>query len=110
MLRNLIVAPLLAVALTSCVGVGASMITKAAYLDERADAYVRSVHDLRLYIRDECRASLIREVDILKKEGKEAELRKMLGSVYPPLVTFGIIADAQDGGVQSILVSPIGCE
>jgi hypothetical protein len=73
----------------------------AAALYEAARAYTVEVHDLRRFIRAECRASLVREIDDLVEAGDEAALRAMLASNYPGLVTVDIIAEARadPGGV-----------
>ena len=100
----LILAPLL---LGGCVSTEflARAITDATYLHVRAGEYVRGVHDLREFIREECQASLVREVEALKRAGDESALRKMLAESYPPLVTVGMFKSS-----EGILSKAPGCE
>lgn len=82
----------------------ARAITDATYLHVRAGEYVRGVHDLRQFIREECQASLVREIEDLKRAGDEAGLRKMLAENYPPLVTVGMFKSS-----EGILSKAPGC-
>ena len=100
----LVLAPLL---LGGCVGTEflARAITDATYLHVRAGEYVRDVHNLRRLIRQECEASLIREIEALKRADDEPALRKMLAENYPPLVTVGMFKSS-----EGILSDAPGCE
>ena len=103
-----ILAPLL---LGGCIGPEflARLMTDAAYLQVTASEYVREVHDLRQFIRQECRASLMREVDKLKLTGDETALREVLAGSYPDLVTVGLYKAAR-GDQEGVLARAPGCE
>ena len=77
--------------LTGCVGFGAQAISTGNYLAGVADAFMREQHANRQWIRKECLASLIREVDKLKQKDNEAAVRELLGQHYPDLVTVSIL-------------------
>ncbi len=98
-------------ALTSCAGTLAKLKTEADYLHEAGDQYVRWVHGFRKWIREECKASVIREVDEKKnnKEITERDIRKFLREVHPKLVTFDIVDQARKDPTK-ILAYPPGCE
>ena len=103
-----ILAPLL---LSGCIGgeFFARMVADAAYLQVTASEYVREVHALRQLIRQECRASLMREVDKLKQAGDETALREVLAKSYPDLVTVGLYKAARSGQKGALSRAP-GCE
>ena len=107
-MRSLLYIPVigLALALGGCAETGARLLTDATYLHESASAYVREIHDLRRFVRAECRASMVREIDSLREEGDETVLRRMLAANYPGLVTVDIITGDDLTGVLS---SPPGC-
>ncbi len=97
--------------LNACVGTLAKLKTEADYLHEAGDQYVRWVHEFRKWIREECKASVTREVDEKKanKEITESAIRKFLREVHPKLVTFDIIDQARKDSTK-ILAYPPGCE
>jgi len=84
-------------------------ITDAVYLHEAAGAYVREVHGLRQFIRKECQASLVREIEALKRAGDESALREMLAENYPELVTVDVLRQARDDPAGILSQAP-GCE
>ena len=87
----------------------ARLVTDATYLHEAASAYVREVHGTRQFIRQECRASLVREIEGLKRAGDEEALRKMLAENYPALVTIDVLKAARDDPAGILSKAP-GCE
>ena len=94
----------LPLALGGCVEAGARLAVEGAYTADSASAYVREVHDLRRWIREQCRDLLKREVRAL---GDDTEaVRELLRESYPPLVTVGI---ARDVKAKSVLSAPVGC-
>lgn len=101
-----ILAPLL---LGGCETFISRAIVDAAYLQVTASGYVREVHGLRQLIRQECRASLMREVDKLKLTGDEQALREVLANSYPDLVTVGLYKTAR-GDQEGALSRAPGCE
>ena len=102
----LILAPLL---LGGCAEGLARLVTDASYLHETASAYVRETHNLRQWIRSECRASLVREIEALKRAGDEPALREMLAENYPGLVTIDVLKSARDDPAGILAQAP-GCE
>ncbi len=100
----MILAPLL-LGLGGCETLVASAITDVTTLHERARAYAGDIYGLRRFIRQECRASLVREIEALKREGNESALRELLASQYPDLVTVGIFKSS-----EGILAQAPGCE
>ena len=102
-----ILAPLL---LGGCVGGEflARALTDAAYLQGVAGEYTREIHALRQLIRQECKASLMREVETLRKAGDEAALRELLAKSYPDLVTVGVVKAAGGDGEGALSRAP-GC-
>ena len=92
-------------ALGGCAEFLARGITDATYLHVTAGTYVREVHGFRQFIRQECRASLVREIEAMKRAGDEAALRKMLAENYPDLVTVGLFKSS-----EGILSKAPGCE
>ncbi len=99
----------LAVLLGGCAETLARVTTDAAYLHEAASEYVREQHQARQNIRQECRASVAREIQQLIEAGDEPALREMLRSAYPPLVTMDIIGRAMDNDGNTFLSEPPGC-
>ncbi len=97
--------------LTACTGTIAKFKTEADYLHEAGDQYVRWVHDFRRWIREECKASVTREVETKKNDENitEYDIRKFLREVHPKLVTFDIIDQAKKDP-SKILAYPPGCE
>ncbi len=96
-------------ALGGCETYIARAMMDAAYLQEAASSYVREVHALRQWIREECLASLVRETESLKRAGGEVALRKMLAESYPSLVTAGVVKSARDDQAGILAQAP-GCE
>ncbi len=84
------------VLLNGCTGTLVRLVQQGDYLHQAADEYVRDVHDMRRWIRQECRASLQRQINELRKGEDEQGLRAVLARNYPPLVTFDVLADARD--------------
>ncbi len=107
MLRLLSVG-LLLITLTGCAGVAARAIQHAAYLDTVASEFVREIHDFRRWIREQCKASLTREIDKLRTLNDEPGLRKLLSANYPKPITFELIKAIKDGDITDILISS-GC-
>ena len=103
-----ILAPLL-LGLGGCAEFLARAMMDATYLQVTASEYVREVHGLRQFIRQECRASLMREVDKLKLTGDEEALREVLAKSYPGLVTVKLYKTAR-GDQESVLSRAPGCE
>ena len=101
--------PALPLLLGGCAEWAARWAVDSAALYESGRAYVEEVHQLRQFIRSECKASLVREIDALVEVGDEPALRAMLASNYPGLVTVDTIAEvrADPGG---ILATAPGCE
>lgn len=99
----------LALLLTSCVELGARMITDATYLAESAEAFVREVHDDRRFIRSTCREMLRAEVMQLQGEGRYAEARELLAKNYPALVTFQIAEGIEADDPYRLLNHPWPC-
>ncbi len=108
MLGKVGAALILTLFLTSCVEVGSRLIEDAAYLHQSGRDYVREVHDFRRWVRAECRAILVREVEDLQKSGQYEEARKRLVYVYPDLVTIDMARQSSDDPT-GILASPFGC-
>jgi len=80
----------------------------AAYLHASGRAFVIESHDLRRFIRAECRASLVRQIEQMKNDGNEEALRKMLASHYPGLVTLNAIRAAREDTADVLAKAP-GC-
>ncbi len=102
-LKPIIVAVAL-LGLGGCVEIAGRAMVEGAYLADSASDYVREVHDLRRWIREQCR-------DLLKAEIKTAgddpdKVRQLLIDSYPPLVTVGVVRDVKAGSVLSV---PVGC-
>ena len=83
--------------LTGCAEWAARAVTNADYLADSAEAYVSENHNDRRWVRETCRASLRAEIAELQKEGKHAEIRDLLARQYPPLVTFDLLDQVQNG-------------
>jgi hypothetical protein len=94
--------------LGGCAGTAARIATDAAYLHETAGAYVREIHAFRQFIRAECKASLVREIDTLRQDGDEAKLRATLAGNYPGLVSVDGIMQAQEDPAGILATAP-GC-
>lgn len=94
---RLCVALALALLLSGCAEYIARAVHDADYLADSAEAYVRENHDDRRWVRETCRASLRAEVAELQKKGNHAAVRVLLGKQYPPLVTFDLLDQIQDG-------------
>ena len=110
-MRRLIYIPpflVLALLLGGCADWAARWLVDSAALYEAARAYVVENNDQRRFIRAECKASLVREIDTMVVAGDEPALRKMLAGHYPDLVTVDIIkkARADPGGA---LADAPGC-
>ncbi len=88
---------ILALLLGGCTEWMARAVTNADYLADSAEAYVRENHDDRRWVRETCRISLRAEIMELQKQGKYAEIRDLLAQQYPPLVTFELLDQVQDG-------------
>ena len=95
--------------LGGCAETAARFFQQGVYLHEAAAAYVREVHAFRQWVRVECKASLVREIDTLKDAGDEPALRALLTKNYPGLVTFDIIDAARDDPTGILAAAP-GCE
>ena len=109
-MRRLVYIPVILVLfLGGCAEWAARLMEDAAYLHQSGRAYVFETHDLRRFIREECKASLVREIDTLKLSGDEAALRQMLAANYPGLVTTSIIDEARENP-SSILAEAPGCK
>ncbi len=102
----IIIAPLML--LGGCAEWMARLSVDSAALYEASRAYVTEIHDLRRFIRSECRASLVREIDDLVEAGDEAALREILVKNYPGLVTVDIIAEAR-ADPRGVLAHAPGC-
>ncbi len=94
--------------LTSCTGFAVRALTDITYLHEAAGDYVREIHGVRQFIRQECKASLVREIDTLKQNGDEKALRELLAKNYPGLVTVDIVSQARENP-EGILSKAPGC-
>jgi len=94
--------------LGGCAGQAAKAIAFGTYLEDSAISYVKETHDLRKFVREECRASLVREIEELRQSGSEQDLRVMLASIYPKLVTIEIVTTARDNP-GNLLSRPLGC-
>lgn len=95
--------------LSGCAETAARFVQEGAYLHETADRYVREVHEFRQWIRQECRASLVREIEALRQAGDEEALRAMLAEHYPGLVTIDVLKEARDDPTGILSRAP-GCE
>ena len=98
----------LALLLTGCGETLARLTVDVTYLHEAAGNYVREIHGFRQFIRAECKASLVREIDTVRQEGDEAALRALLSRNYPGLVSLEVIAQAQEGA-SAVLATAPGC-
>ena len=81
--------------------------TTGTGLQAAGSAYVFENIDARKWVRAECREILNAEITALKAAGKYEEARQLLRDSYPPLVTLGIIADAEEDGVGGVLAQVI---
>ena len=95
--------------LTGCAETAARAIADGTYLQIAAGNYVRDVHAFRKWIRDQCQASLVREIDGIRKTGTEADLRALLEANYPKLVTMDILEAVKDD-FDGMLSVPPGCK
>ncbi|KKK87560.1 hypothetical protein LCGC14_2752030 [marine sediment metagenome] len=90
------------------IGLTVSSCQDAAYLHQASRNFVIERHTFRQWIRAECRASLVRDLEKLQKEGNESGVRALLAANYPGLVTFDII-DAARQDLTGTLSKPSGC-
>ena len=104
---RIIAAALTLLLLGGCAGTVARFVQEGEYLHASADAYVREVHALGIWIRAQCEASIERELDTLIEAGDEVALRTFLRGAYPQLVTFSIIDEIDDP--VGILATPPSC-
>ncbi len=98
----------LALLLTGCAETVAKLAVDASYLHDTASNYVREVHSFRQFIRAECKASLVREIDQVRQERDEAALREVLRRHYPGLVSVDLFMNLRDDP-NSILADALGC-
>lgn len=76
--------------LGGCAGDIAGMMTDARSLQERARVAIGKNLDFRAWIRDECQASVKREIHEKIKDGDEEGARELLAEAYPPLAVVGL--------------------
>ena len=100
---------LLPLLLGGCAEWVARWMDDLAYLHYSGRAYVMETHDLRRWIRTECRASLVREIEQAKLDGDEASIRTLLAGHYPGLVTLDAIRAAR-GDKANVLAQAPGCD
>ncbi len=105
---RLVLAALLLLLFGGCGDILARAVVDAAYLHEAASDRVREQHERRKYIRQECYASVDRDILRMIEEKKEVEVRRLLREAYPPLITTAIIDRALEGR-SDILTGPPGC-
>jgi hypothetical protein len=92
--------------LSGCIEAGARLVGEATYLADSASAYVREVHDLRRWIREQCFELLKTEIRVLGDD--TTKIRDLLRASYPSLVTVEIVRDVKDEP-RSVLSVPAGC-
>lgn len=97
------------VLLGGCVESGARAIGAATYTADKLSDYVRETHDLRLWVRSECREILEDEVKALVAKGETKAARELLRANYPELVTVNILQSISEEG-SSPLSEPFGCD
>lgn len=108
-MRTYIPAALLILFLAGCAPNLAGLAASGTKFQQAADAYVFENIDARKWVRAECREILNAEVTALKVAGEYEKARQLLRDSYPPLVTLGMIADAEKAGVAGVLAEPPGC-
>ncbi len=91
-----------------CTETLARFATDASDLHQATSAYMRENVEQRRFVRAECRASLVRQIETLRGENKEVEIQRLLRENYPSLVTLEIL-NAIDDHVTSILSEPPSC-
>ena len=89
--------------LSGCVEAISRLAVEGAYLADSTSAYVREVHDLRRWIREQCFDLLKIEIRALGDD--TGKIRQLLIDSYPPLVTVGVVRDRAGG-----LFVPFGCK
>ncbi len=95
--------------LSGCVQTGATLSAEATYLLGAAIDYTHRVHDKRRSIEEQCWLSVMREIDVLRKNGgTEQAVRVLLLKSYPELVTLALLKKIRDDP-NSILSLPPGC-
>ncbi len=108
-MTKVILSVILSLFLTGCAEVSARAIQEAAYLARVADEYVKEQHEIRQWIREECKASLVRQVEDLKRTGDEIAVRDLLAKYYPAPVTITIIKKVRDKS-NNLLTNAKICE
>ncbi len=104
-MTRFIAATLALLLLGGCAETLARFATDAADLHQATSDYVRENIAARRFVRSECRASLVRQIEAL--EGDEVGIQQVLRDSYPPLVTMDILSKTDH--VSDILSTPPSC-
>jgi len=104
---RLVALGLILLMLGGCAETLARFATDAADLHQATSDYVRENIAARRYVRSECRASLVRQIEALRDEGDEVGIQQVLRDSYPPLVTMDILSKTDR--VSDILSTPPSC-
>ena len=108
-MNRVIASVILSLFLFGCAEVSARAIQEAAYLARVADDYVKEQHETRQWIRGECKASLVRQVEDLKRTGDEIAVRALLSKYYPAPITIALITKIRNAP-NSLLTNAEICE
>ena len=106
-MKTLIISLVVMLSLSGCVGLAATLLGDANALHQAGRDYVLENHDLRRFIRAECKASLVRQIEALRNDGDEAALREMLAKNYPDLVSIDLFKRFENGDDTTIAM---GCD
>ncbi len=95
--------------MSGCAEPLARLAIDAADLHQATSDYVRENIAQRRYIRAECRASVVRQVETLRAKGNETDVQRVLRDNYPPLITMRIAKATIDGQHAELLEIPPSC-